>query len=61
MLFLLNVLLVLTHLALISTAGNRPEASRHLRHPHQAAQTQPQPPSANRVRAPLLSSTLSVT
>lgn len=48
--------LVLTYLGLLSslhTAGNRPEASRHLRRPSETAKAQPQPSSANRVRAPL--------
>ena len=31
------------------SAGDRSEAPRHLRHPHQT-QTQPQPATANRVR-----------
>lgn len=39
----------------LHTVGNRPEASRHLCGPCEAAKTQPQPSSANRVRASLRS------
>lgn len=39
----------------LHTVGNCPEASRHLRCPSEAAETEPQPSSANRVRASLFS------
>lgn len=42
------------------TAGNCPEAPGHLRHPSEAAKTQPQPSSANRVRISLFSLLLTI-